>query len=162
MNKGLIAVIVLAVLIVAGYFVFGVIGDSEEEVDYDLSNANSEQERIELIGADLEGEREHFVKITDDGFVPSFLEIARWESVTFTNFKSVKSWPASNMHPTHRSYPGSDIDKCNTVEEAGIFDACRGLETGETYTFFFNEVGEWKYHDHLQAGMTGTIVVKEI
>jgi len=41
-----------------------------------------------------------------------------------------------------------------------IFDACGGLKTGESWSFTFGEVGEWKYHDHLIAGHFGTVTVQ--
>ena len=78
--------------------------------------------------------------------------------VTFFNEDSNKHWPASAMHPTHTLYPGSGIEKCGTGEK--IFDACKGLEQGESFSFTFNEKGSWKYHDHLSVSSTGTIVVE--
>ena len=64
------------------------------------------------------------------------------------------------MHPTHKVYPGSDIEKCGTAEESNIFDACRGLKEGESYEFTFNEKGSWRYHDHLNIKNTGSIIVE--
>jgi len=62
------------------------------------------------------------------------------------------------MHPTHTVYPGSDVKKCGSDES--IFDACKGLEQGESFSFTFNEIGSWGYHDHLRASTTGKIVVE--
>lgn len=98
--------------------------------------------------------------ITYDGgaFLPAVVEIRRGESVTFVNRSSQEVWPASAMHPTHTVYPGSDIKKCGTG--ASIFDACRSLSNGESWSFVFDEVGSWKYHNHVNPGAVGTIVVK--
>ena len=90
--------------------------------------------------------QEFFVEITSSGFSPQTLEINQGDTVTWTNKKSSDSWPASAVHPTHDVYPE--------------FDANRGLKTGETYSFTFERVGNWKYHDHLNPSVTGTIVVK--
>jgi len=79
----------------------------------------------------------------------------------FKNESANPTWPASAMHPTHTVYPGSDIQKCGTPEAGKIFDACRGLNTGETWSFQFNEVGKWNFHDHLNAGKFGSIIVTE-
>lgn len=98
------------------------------------------------------------VKITSSGFSPKTLTVKAGTTVTFVNEDSNKHWPASAMHPTHTLYPGSGIDKCGTGEE--IFDACRGLAKGESFSFNFNEKGSWKYHDHLSVSSTGTIVVE--
>ncbi len=103
---------------------------------------------------------EHTVEITSDGFNPSVLVVSSGTTVTFVNAYSVHSWPASDAHPTHRAYPGSDINKCNSVARNSIFDACTRLEQGESYSFTFNERGSWKYHDHLNPRNTGTIMVE--
>jgi len=69
-------------------------------------------------------------------------------------------WTASAFHPTHKAYPGSDIAKCGIQSQIGIFDACRGYGSGESWEFKFDEQGTWKYHNHMQANHSGTIVVE--
>jgi len=162
MNKrglGIAAIIVLVVIVAAvgyvGYRSFGMdSGSSREELNPGQVN-NPDEPIIE------EESGENIVEITSSGFSPDVLEIQAGEKVTWVNLDSGKHWPASAMHPTHRVYPGSDIDKCGTPEEGGIFDACHGLEQSEEYEFIFSEAGEWRYHDHLRASMTGTIIVSE-
>ncbi len=104
--------------------------------------------------------QEFVVRITNTGFEPSILEVPKGAKVTFVNESSNPSWPASAVHPTHRVYPGSGIEKCGTPEQERIFDACRGLGKGESWSFVFNEVGEWGYHDHLNPSLRGKIIVK--
>jgi plastocyanin len=103
---------------------------------------------------------EVIIKITTDGFEPKEVEISKGTKVTWVNEQSNPSWPASAVHPTHEVYPGSSIKKCGTPEQDKIFDACRGLNQGESWSFIFNEVGEWYYHDHLNPSLKGKIVVK--
>ncbi|MBI1960938.1 MAG: hypothetical protein HYS43_01560 [Candidatus Liptonbacteria bacterium] len=93
-------------------------------------------------------------------FSPQTVTIRKGGSVTWTNAGTASVWPASAMHPTHTVYPGSDIKKCGTAEAGAIFDACRGISTGQTYTFTFPAPGTWKYHNHLNPSMTGTVVVE--
>jgi plastocyanin len=100
------------------------------------------------------------IKITNNGFVPKEIEITKGTKVTWVNESSNPSWPASAVHPTHRVYPGSGIEKCGTSEEKNIFDACRNLKPGEKWSFTFNKVGEWYYHDHSNPSFTGEITVK--
>ncbi|HLD57839.1 MAG TPA: hypothetical protein VJA47_06010 [archaeon] len=103
----------------------------------------------------------NIVEATSSGFTPSTITVKAGEFVTFTNKDTAKHWPASAVHPTHKVYPGSDIAKCSDpVEKTKIFDACKGLEKEESWSFTFNEKGTWKYHDHLNTGSTGTIVVE--
>ncbi|MDP1709596.1 MAG: hypothetical protein Q8L21_01785 [Candidatus Komeilibacteria bacterium] len=94
------------------------------------------------------------------GYTPKSVTIAKGESVTFKNNSGIKFWPASAMHPTHQVYPGSDIAKCGTSEEPKLFDSCRGLDTGATWTFKFDEIGTWNYHDHLSPEFFGKVVVE--
>jgi plastocyanin len=100
------------------------------------------------------------VNITSSGFNRGITEIMAGESITFVNKDTRKHWPASNVHPSHKFYPGSSITKCGTDEADEIFDACRGLDSGEEYSFIFTEVGSWEYHDHLNPRFSGSIVVR--
>ena len=69
---------------------------------------------------------ENIIEITTSGFNPKTITIKVGDTVTFVNKDSAQHWPASNIHPTHQTYPGSDIKKCGTSEESTIFDAgCR-------------------------------------
>ncbi|MBI2208639.1 hypothetical protein HYU50_04020 [Candidatus Woesearchaeota archaeon] len=94
------------------------------------------------------------IEITESGFNPVTLTIDAGETVTWINRGVTPAWPASAVHPSHNVYPESG--GCIGSK----FDACRGLNQGETYSFTFNQKGAWKYHDHLSAGDTGTIIVQ--
>jgi plastocyanin len=100
------------------------------------------------------------IDITEDGFSPKTVTIKAGQKIIFKNTDTVKHWPASNEHPTHTTYPGSSISKCGTAEESNIFDSCRGLENGESYSFIFVNKGGWNYHDHLNPSMKGTIKIE--
>ncbi|MBI5420956.1 MAG: hypothetical protein HZA35_01440 [Parcubacteria group bacterium] len=102
----------------------------------------------------------HIVTYTNAGFSSSSLTIKKGETVTFENKSTRKMWVASSKHPTHRDYPGSDIKKCGTESASTIFDACKGFAPGESWSFTFNEVGTWKYHDHLSPKNFGSITVE--
>lgn len=101
---------------------------------------------------------EKTVEITAAGFNPAMAEINAGDTVTWINMDTAPHWPASAVHPTHRAYP-----------EAGgcigsSFDACKNLTQGESFSFTFNQPGEWKYHDHRNCctnpAFFGTVVVK--
>lgn len=100
------------------------------------------------------------VTYTNSGFSPSSVTINAGEVVMFVNEGSNLMWPASAIHPTHTVYPGSSIQKCGTAEEDSIFDACSRVTSGNSWSFTFTETGTWKYHNHLNIGKTGTIVVE--
>lgn len=97
---------------------------------------------------------ENTVEITSSGFSPNKLTINAGDTVTFVNKDTNPHWPASAVHPTHTVYPESG--GCIGSK----FDACKGLAQGGTFPFKFDKKGIWKYHDHLNIGLTGTIVVQ--
>lgn len=97
---------------------------------------------------------ENTVEITYSGFSPNTLTINAGDTITFVNKDTNPHWPASAIHPTHTAYPESG--GCIGSK----FDACKALSQGETFIFKFNQKGSWKYHDHLNPSLTGTITVQ--
>ncbi len=90
--------------------------------------------------------KEVIVEITSSGFNPFTVTINSGDKVTFLNKDSSQHWIASNVHPIHVDYPG--------------FDALRGLNQNENYSFTFTKIGTWGYHDHLNPSLTGRIIVR--
>jgi plastocyanin len=86
--------------------------------------------------------------VTYDGssFTPAILTIQKGQTVTFMNSSDESMWVASDPHPTHINYPQ--------------FDAKKDYKPGESYTFTFDRVGSWGYHNHEHSGVKGTIIVK--
>jgi plastocyanin len=92
--------------------------------------------------------KEAAVTITAGGtFSPATLTVKKGAKVTWTNEGDRPVWPASAPHPVHTDYPG--------------FDAKTDLRKGESWSFTFDKVGSWNYHNHLLPSTTGTIVVTE-
>jgi len=104
--------------------------------------------------------KEFTVTYSDSGFAPSNLRIKLGSKVIFNNDSSRTVWPASAVHPTHRSYPDSGLNKCSTAEEGTLFDACGSVDAGDSWSFVFNNSGSWNYHDHLRPSNNGTIIVE--
>ena len=102
----------------------------------------------------VEEEGENTILYTDSGFSPALLTVSVGDVVIFENRSSRSTWVASALHPTHRLYPVSGGCIGST------FDACEGISSGFSWSFTFNERGTWRYHDHLNARFTGTIVVE--
>lgn len=100
------------------------------------------------------GQAGHTVEITSLGFAPSAITVKAGDTVTWANTGTGTHWPASARHPAHTDYP----------EPGGCigskFDACRPLSSPETWSFTFHQKGSWAYHDHLNPGSTGKVVVE--
>src|SRR3989344_5007515 len=77
-------------------------------------------------------------------------------TVTWVNETGGTMWVASAMHPTHMVYDGTsrEVHCPGTI----AFDQCA---SGNRYSFTFDKVGTWNYHDHVNAGKFGSVVVVE-
>lgn len=134
--------------------------DNPNTVTAEVQNTGEPNVVIETIAETVNSAQTHTLEMSSNGFSPKELTIKSGDTVRFTNVGTQRYWPASAFHPTHTSYPGSSITKCNTAEANTIFDACRAYGPGETYSFIFTEVGSWKYHDHRNPSAAGTIIVE--
>jgi plastocyanin domain-containing protein len=85
------------------------------------------------------------VVLTERGYEPAHIEIRRGTRVVFKTTRKQEYWPASNTHPWHRIYP--------------TFDPKEPVQPSESWTFTFDQIGTWGYHDHLRPFFTGTVKV---
>lgn len=88
--------------------------------------------------------KETVVEKTDAGFSPSSVTIKKGTTVKFVNKSSTPMRVASVPHPVHTDYPEFD-QKTN----------------GDIFTFSFDKVGSWKYHNHSPFSSGGIITVTE-
>lgn len=148
----LIIAILLLVAVVGGVFLFYTFSKNPVQTAGVVNNPEE--------NGNLQGTAGNVIEITSAGFSPGTLTISKGTTVTWVNKDTEPHWPASAIHPTHTVYPGSSIEKCGTAEQGNIFDACRGLAEGERWSFTFNEIGSWGYHDHLNVNLFGKIIVE--
>ncbi len=87
----------------------------------------------------------HRITLTETGFSPQSIIIAKGDTVVFTTTRAKPFWPASDLHPTHEIY--------------SEFDPQKPIAAGESWSFRFDKIGMWKYHDHLDSYFRGTIEV---
>ncbi|HIH17997.1 MAG TPA: hypothetical protein HA250_01250 [Nanoarchaeota archaeon] len=183
MKKGLL---ILSLVLLASVLVYGASGCSKQSAQSTGLGAGSagpgagsteqgEQSGMPVPGSDVKdtgvvsggndagtSSAKYTIEITSAGFSPNTLKVKIGDSVTFINKDSAKHWPASDVHPTHTLYPGTNIGTCfsgTEAEKAKMFDSCRALEQGESWSFTFNEKGKWGYHDHRAETLVGTIEV---
>lgn len=99
--------------------------------------------------------QENIVVYTDAGYSPEVLTVKAGTTVTFKNESSAPMWTASNPHPAHTGYPTTGGCISST------FDACREIATGDSWQFKFDIVGTSQYHNHLDTGHRGTIIIEQ-
>lgn len=86
------------------------------------------------------------VKITDAGFVPSTMVIKKGTTVVWKNDSATPRKVGSNPFPDHSSLPGL---YSNDV-----------IVPGGTYSYTFNETGEWGYADYTTPTNSAKIIVQ--
>lgn len=94
------------------------------------------------------------------GFSPASVTIAKGDTVMFVAGTDDKvMWVASGPHPTHQGYDGTTRDQhcASGYSGSAPFDQCA---TGASFSFTFAKAGTWKYHNHVNSGQTGTVIVQ--
>jgi len=128
-----LAGIALLVIIGIGYFL------SSPEMHH--------KEPTLFISAEEVPEGARVITHTEEGFVPSELTLLKGEIVYFVTTTNSLFWPASDLHPSHLEYPE--------------FDPMEPIPPGSAWSFTFDSVGKWDFHDHLAPMFTGLITVTE-
>jgi len=138
--------IVIGLIIVAG--AVWLLADRQPEPATDTSTNETESPAPGGTDSDATDPEPESVVITytDSGFVPTTVTINIGDSVVFKNESSRTFRPASDPHPVHTDLSGFDSDTAVAV--------------GQSYTFTFNKSGSWGFHDHLDSGKKGTVVVR--
>ena len=98
--------------------------------------------------------KEVTVIYTDSGYSPKTITVEAGTKVMFVNNSSGAMWTASDPHPVHTAYPVSG--GCI----GSVFDECKADAAGASWSFTFDKVGTWGYHNHRNSGMRGTVVVQ--
>lgn len=156
MNKMIVSVVVVALIAVGAYFLLSGVLRAPTTVYQAPSQQQAAQPTIPepLAPEQAPVAGESVVTYGDSGFSPSILTIKNGDNVRFENESSKTMWTASGKHPTHKVYPttGGCI--------GSTFDACKGTQPGDSWSFKFDVAGNWKYHNHVNPGDTGTIIVE--
>ena len=166
-TKTILAIVIVIVLVVAGYYLTK---ESKDEIMSQTPNINSEEStdsnaqqaagqttlETSITDPGLVSNEPITIRYTDEGFSPSNIDIKVGTTVTWINEATIPLWVASADHPTHITYSGTSlIDHC--PDTAGTaFDQC---SNGDSYTFTFNKSGTWYYHNHTFSASTGSITV---
>lgn len=165
-HKVILVFIILLVLIVGGLIFFNaypqIIDSTEsEEVTVGDKQETTTGDTQETVVRTSEGVEKtefvsHTVVYTTEGFSPEVIEIQKGDAVKFVNESGDDMWVASAIHPIHSLYPQKSSNDCSESS----FDACGVIPEGESWSFTFNESGEWRYHNHVRANERGTITVQ--
>lgn len=108
------------------------------QVSQELTSASPSASSSAVMGKNI-------VKITASGFNPQSITIKTGDSVTWENDDSADHTVNSAPHPTHTAYPPLNL---------GL------IKPGDSKSLAFPTAGTYKYHDHLNPSLTGSVTVQ--
>ena len=98
------------------------------------------------------------VTLTDSGFTSQHITIKKGGTVTWVNESDGNMWVGSAMHPTHTAYSGTTLSEhCDDATDTS-FDQCKN---SDRYSFTFDKIGKWNYHNHAASSQFGSVTVVE-
>lgn len=132
-NIGLLGVIAFSALVLTACTQSKTTGGSSNQ---SVSSTSTQSE---------EGANAVVITYSEGGFSPASVKVKVGQEVTFKNTSSSNVEVNSAPHPTHTLYPELNIN---------------GVAAGASGSTTFSKAGTYKYHNHLNAGQNGTIVVE--
>lgn len=162
-SKNVLIAIVVIVLIAIGAYAF-----STNRAAAPSDDVTVNVKAVESTGAVfIEGEEEGgpaftVITLTESGFSPTSVTVARGETVRFINDSSRGMWVGVDEHPTHTEYDGTSTrEHCaNSMNTGTSFDQCASVAKGELWDYTFEKTGTFGFHNHVGASNTGTVIVR--
>ncbi len=141
MNKILAAIMIVIVLAVGGWAIFGRNNSNNSSLYGNSSNNSAQSSNNTTATGANQASMSGSININNMMFTPSQITVAKGGTVTWTN----------NDSTTH-----TVVDDLNNVGGP----ASGEIAPGKTYSFTFNKTGSFQYHCSIHPSMRGTIVVK--
>ncbi len=146
MSKNLIvAVVVILILAVGGFYFIKSQQNAPVSPSQEVSSPTPAQTQAPAASEEAMMKGETLVKITANGFSPNSLTVKAGEIVTWQNDDSANHTVNSAPHPTHTAYPPLNL---------GV------IKPGDKKSLTFDKAGTYKYHDHLNPSLTGSVTVQ--
>lgn len=139
-----IIVVVIILILGAGFYYFQFLQNKTDSQPVTISVPSPSSQEASPTPA--EQTQKNTITITANGFSPAEITVKAGESVTWVNSDSSDHQVNSAPHPTH-----TDYQPLNTV---GL------IKAGESKSLIFPTAGTYKYHDHLNPQLTGTVIVE--
>lgn len=143
MSRNLVVTTVVVILVLGlGWWFLTRSQKTEQQPAYQAPPASSPQVSASPSASPA---AKNIVKIESAGFVPQNITVKAGEMVTWVNNDSVNHNVNSVVHPTHLVYPPLNL---------GL------IKPGEEKSLSFPKAGTYKYHDHLNPSVTGSVTVE--
>ncbi len=144
MNNKLLLGIVALVVIAGGAILLGGKGTNNSTSNPPPTVAPSKIEEQPATSSAAKTEETN-VTITSSGFEPQTITVKAGGKVVWMNKSGNVANVSSAVHPTHLVYPALNL---------GNFD------NGSSVSLIFDKPGTYKYHNHLNPGQTGVVIVE--
>lgn len=145
-NTTIITAVVVAVLIIAGVLYTqsqkGTVPSTPSTPEAEVITEPVSEGQTSTPSAE---EETKVVTVTSSGFSPNEIKIKAGGTVTWTNSDSAVHAVNSAIHPTHQVYPPLNLGN---------------IQAGGSATLTFPDAGTYKYHDHLNPSLTGSVTVE--
>lgn len=139
-----VAVVVILVLIVGGWFLTRP-KSTPTPAPSETSTPAPAQTTTPSATEGAMMKEKNVVKITSDGFTPKNITISAGDTVTWMNSDTVDHTVNSAPHPTHTAYLPLNL---------GV------IKPGDKKSLTFPQAGTYKYHDHLNPSLFGSVTVQ--
>ena len=156
-------IVIILILLFGGWYFFTQTDNTPADVNIgdeetDITNGTNGDTNGEDEGSEDSGSESVAVSYSSSGFSPAVVTVEVGDTVVWANAGGGRMWVASAVHPTHTVYDGTSLNEHCIGGTGSSFDQCA---PGSSYSFTFNKVGEWGYHNHARANHTGTVIVTE-
>lgn len=139
-----VAAVVIVVVILAGWYFMRPKGTTAPEVTQPAPDPTA-SESASPQASPSATMTEKVITISSTGFSPKSITIKAGESITWTNNDSSNHTVNSAPHPAHTDYPLLNL---------GV------IKNGESKSLAFPKAGTYKYHDHLNPSLFGSVTVE--
>ena len=136
------AIIGLAAVLVLGLIGWYILNSQKYSTKPSLVSSPSPTTAASITPAATEG---GVVKITPSGFIPQNITVKAGEFVRWVNEDAEDHTVNSAVHPTHQVYPRLNLGT---------------IKPGDEKSLTFPDAGSYKYHDHLNPSLTGSVIVE--
>lgn len=141
-SKLLLAVVVIIVIVGA----IALMGNKKGKSELPVSNSYNTAPTTQATQSQPENKMEKTsVEVTSSGFVPQTITVKAGTKVVWTNKSGAVVTVNSALHPTHLIYPPLNLGE---------------FANDQSVQLVFDKPGTYKYHNHLNASQTGTVVVE--
>lgn len=144
-QKNVLIVIIIILVLVGGLLAWYFLQDDTDIVATNTNAVTNQNVAVDTFDPKVDKPAENTVWIIDGSFNPSVVTISVGDSITWVNKDDLIRQVASDPHPSHSALPSLESEE---------------LAQDDDYTYTFDKVGEWFYHDHMNPISKGTIIVE--